>query len=237
MSPLDSSPRHTRKPPPNVTPPTAVHPVLLRPWVAILGGAAAGVVLAALVIVAWSYLGPDPGGAGRAASRPDTEVDVFRSPPGSAESMLVARAGPDAGGEPALAAGLFPGEEPARELASIVVVNRGEVEVFDIDLANTPLRARTDDTEWFELAAVAPAALEALDPNLALRFRGLGGEIDRRSIAPGTLRRFLLALPPGRRFSDVSVVQWGDRTLERGRIDVERLHEFRERSLTPPPSR
>ena len=213
------------------------HPVILRPWVAILGGAVAGVALAAAVIVAWSYLGPAPPGAGRAASRPDTLVDVFRLPAGAGESMLVARAGPDASGEPALSAGLFPGEEPVRELASVVVANLSEADSIDVDLAAEPLRACTDDADWFELSAVATATAHSLDPTLALRFRGLGGQLGAQSIAPGTLRRFLVALPPGRRFADVSVVQWGDRKLERDRIDVENLHAIRERPGVPAPRR
>ena len=64
-----------------MTPPPPVrdvHPVLLRPWVAIVGGAVAGVVLAAAVIVGWSYLGPAPAGSGRARLTPGPANALWR---------------------------------------------------------------------------------------------------------------------------------------------------------------
>jgi len=203
----------------------------------VLGGAVAGIALATAVIVAWSFLGPEPEDAGRAASRPDTLVSVFRLPRGAAYEMLLAPAGPDASGEPALSAGLFPGEQPPRELASVLVANTGALGDWEVDLGSPPVRAKASDASWFQLDAVEDAAVSGLDPGLALRFRGLGGGALRRSVAPGTLRRFLLVLPAGRRFADISVVQWGDRTLEPGQIDLERLHAFRERPADVPPAR
>jgi len=216
---------------------TDAHPAYLRPWVAILGGAVAGIALATAVILVWAYIGPVPDDAGHAASRPDTLVDVFRLPPGAAFEMIVTPAGPDARGEPALSAGLFPGEAPARELASVLVANTGARGDWDVDLVALPLRAHCDEAESFEMAAVDASVVDALPPQLALRFRGLGGRAGPSTVAPGTLRRFLLALPPGRTFSEVSVVQWGDQQLARARIDVEHLHAFRERPADVPPAR
>ncbi len=212
---------------------SADSPVLLRPWVAVAGGAFAGVALATAIIVGWSFLGPAPGDVGRAPSRPDTLIDVFRLAPGDAFEMLLAPAGPDARGEPALSATLFPDEEPARELASVLVANTGERDGWDVDLAAPQLRARAADASWFALTEIDDEAAARLGTALALRFRGIGGAPASRRVAPGSLRRFLVALPPGRRFADISVVQWGERELRRVRLDLEGLHAFRERPSPP----
>ena len=211
-----------------MTLPRDVHPVLVRPWVAVAGGAVAGVVLATAVIVGWGLVGARFRDVGQAAARPDTAVDVFRLPPGAAFEMLVAPAGPDAQGETEIAERLFPGEEPPRRLAAVLVANTGALGDWEVDLAAPPLRARFGGADWVDLAAVDAARTDALGPALALRFRSLGGVPGPRRIEPGTMRRFLLALPPGRTLEDASGVQWGDRVLRRESMDLESFHAFRE---------
>jgi len=204
-----------------------LHPVLLRPWVAVAGGAVAGILLATAVVVAWTLFGTDTGDPGHAAINPESSIDVYRLPQGAFE-MLVVPAGPDARGEELLSASLYPGEQPARAFASVLLANTGALGSWEVDLAATPLRARAGDA-WFDLSPVPPERLDGLSPVALLRLRSVGGDVASAHVEPGSLRRVLLALPAGRTFRDVSAVQWGDRPLERQQMDLERLHEFRDR--------
>jgi len=203
-------------------------PAHLRPWVAVAGGLAAGIALASVVVIGWSFVSSRRGRAGHAASRPDSSIGVFRLVAGESGELLVAPAGPDGSGEPALSAALFPDEKPPRHLASVLVANtRATGAEFEVDLASVPLRARSGgDEAWFNLEPLPHR--DGLSPTVALRLRSVGGSIQSVSVAPGNLRRFLVALPPGRTLSDVSVVQWGERLLERDRMDLETLHAYRE---------
>ena len=205
-------------------------PVLLRPWAAVAGGLVAGVVLATAVMIGWSLIRPHSRRAGHAASRPDSSLGVFRltADAGAGGELLVAPAGPDGTGELALSEALYPDEVPARAFASVLVANTNAAgDDFEVDLTAVPLRARSGtDAPWFELEPL-PAG-EGLSPTLALRLRSLGGTGGSVSVAPGTLRRFLVALPPGRKLADVLDVQWGERALVPDRMDLETLHAYRE---------
>ena len=202
--------------------------VHLRPWVAVAGGLVAGVVLAAVVVIGWSLLRGPKGVAGQAASRPDSRISVFRLRSDGPGEILLAPAGPDATGEPALSRALFPDETPARRFASVLVANTSAAGApFEVDLAAVPFRAEPrDGGSSFNLEPL-PKRL-GLSPTVSLRLRSLGGDVDSVRVSPGTLRRFLVALPPGRTLSDVSVVQWGERSLERALMDLETLHQYRE---------
>ena len=53
-------------------------------------------------------------------------------------------------------------------------------------------------------------------------------------LAPGALRQLLVVLPKSRKIEDVTDVQWGEVTLIRDRIDLERLRRFRADGAFPP---
>lgn len=203
-------------------------PVLLRPVTAVLGGLVAGVLLASAVVIGWSLIRTDSRRAGYAASRPDSRIGVFRLDGTGGGELLLAPAGPDGTGEPAISTALFPDEVPARELASVLVANTNVAgDAFEVDLASVPLRARAGtDQPWFDLQPIR--GRDDLAPTVALRLRTVGGTRGSVTVAPGKLSRLLVALPPGRQLSDVSDVQWGERPLLADRMDLETLHAYRE---------
>jgi hypothetical protein len=152
-------------------------------------------------------------------------VDLYRLPSGSDHEVFLVPSGPDAIGEPRLAASLFPDETPARELASVLVANVGRRGVFDLDLDETPLRGRTAGGPWEPICALAPDA--RLPEDLAVRFRALGGGVSKVRLDPGHFRRILVALPRARRLADLSDVELGEVSLVRDRLELERLRRFR----------
>ncbi len=211
--------------------PHDVHPVLLRPWAAVGGGIVAGIVVAAVAMVAWSlFLDGEPGDPGEPLSEPDRRVALFRLDPDAAHGMMVLPAGPDALGEPTLAERLFPDEQPRRRLASVLLTNVTAADVWEVDLASMPLRGRIAGEEWGSftpLDAIVGAA-DDLSATERLRLRSLGAELVRVRVDPGTLRRVLVALPKGRKLGEFTDVQWDGRQLARDELDLERLHRFRE---------
>lgn len=196
-----------------------------RTLAALATGAAAGLVVAAAALWTWTLLSPSRRGPDVPRRDVASAVDVFRLPSGGGRELVVVRAGPDAGGEPALSARLFPDEDPARELVSVVVANGAGGEPWTFDLKATPLRVRTGG-EWVPAESVAERA-PSLAPAEELRVRSLGGATAAVDVAPGTMRSLLVALPKARKMADVTDVQWGDVTLLRDRFDLERLRRFR----------
>ena len=199
-----------------------------RTWDAVATGAAAGLVVATAALWGWIWLRPGDGSAG--SGPPPREVAqataLFRMTHGGEHEMLLVTAGPDAAGEPALAKSLFAGEDPPRELASVVVANLSQSVPWDVDLRETPLRCRAGSDDWLTLESVGTAPPK-LEPAAELRLRALGGTGTAARLEPGSLRQFLVALPPSRKLDDLAVVQWGDVQLVRDRFDLERLRRFR----------
>lgn len=195
----------------------------IRPWPGIVYGAATGLLASALGIGAWMYLRARP--APLPPARETPQVDLFRLPSGFAREAMLVPAGPDAIGEPRLAARLFP--DGPRELVTLLLANVSAKDPWDVDLATEPLRCRAGDGPWEELALLdgAGARLPAADD---LRLRGLGAGSVRVRVDPGSLRQVLLALPPRRKFADLTDVQWGGAALTRDRLEVARLRRFRE---------
>jgi hypothetical protein len=159
-------------------------------------------------------------------------VDLFRLPSTERREMFLVPAGPDANGEPALAKALFPGEEPPRELAALLLANVSSDEPWAVDFDAKPLSCRRlDGDEWRPLTDLAPAVASAsprLGPSDLLRLRGLGAIGGKMTVEPRSMRRVLVALPPKCRLSDLSDVQWGDVPLLRDQLDLERVRRFRE---------
>lgn len=196
-----------------------------RTLAALATGAAAGLVVAAAALWTWTLLAPARRGPAVPPREIASAVDVFRLPSGGGRELVVVRAGPDATGETALSARLFPGEAPARELVSIVVANAAGGEPWTIDLAAAPLRVRAGGG-WEPAESVALRGTE-LPPAEELRLRSLGGATSAIDVAPGTMRSLLVALPKARKMSELTDVQWGDVNLLRDRFDLERLRRFR----------
>lgn len=200
-----------------------------RPWGAAAAGAALGLLLASAGIVVVELVS---GGAGRSAPVPDdvaSVVDLFRLPSGAARELFLVPAGPDASGEPRLSETLFPGEEPPRALAALLVANVGTRDAWDVDLAATPLRGRPSGGPWETLEPVGLPSGSGpnLPADVELRLRGIGGGVTAVRAEPGTLAQLLVALPRGRRIADLSDVQLGDVALVRDRLDLERVRRFR----------
>lgn len=196
-----------------------------RTLAALATGAAAGLVVAAAALWTWTLVAPARRGPEVPQREVASAVDVFRLPSGGGRELVVVRAGPDAGGEPALSARLFPGEDPERELVSIVVANGAGGELWTLDLHAAPLRVRAGG-DWFPAESVVERA-SALPPAEELRVRSLGGATSAVDVAPGTMRSLLVALPKARKMGDITDVQWGDVTLLKDRFDIERLRRFR----------
>jgi hypothetical protein len=156
-------------------------------------------------------------------------VDLFRLPPDRDREMLLVPAGPDANGEPSLAAALFPGETPPRELASLVLANVSPDESWTVDLETSPLSCRrSPDDAWQPLLGFAETGGAALSAADALRLRSLGNAPGRLVLEPGSMRRVLMALPARSRLAELSGVQWGTMPLQRDRLELERVRRFRE---------
>lgn len=191
-------------------------------------GLALGFVAASAGKLAWSTFGRKAAQATEGGRAVATLVDLFRLPPSAQREMFLVPSGPDANGEPSLAAALFPGEEPPRELASLLVANVSADEPWTLDLDAEPLRCRRAGADsWEPLRGLDPAKAK-LDPADLLRLRGLGGGGARITVEPRSLRRVLMALPPRCRIGDLSDVQWGGTALVRDRLDLERVRRFRE---------
>lgn len=197
-------------------------------WVAVTSGLALGFAAASAGKFAWNRYGRKSAQAAGPARDVAALVDLFRLPSGAHREMFLVPSGPDANGEPALAASLFPGEEPPRELASLLVANVSADEPWTIDLESSPLTCRRSGAvTWETLHGIDPGAAK-LDPAAMLRLRGLGGAPTRITLEPRTLRRVLMALPPKCRIEDLSDVQWGTTPLVRDQLDLERVRRFRE---------
>jgi hypothetical protein len=190
---------------------------------AILLGAATGLLAAALGVGVWTYLRTRP--PVLPPARESARVDLFRLPSAGAREALLVPAGPDATGEPRLAAALFPAA--LRELVTLVVANVSASEPWDVDLVAEPLRCRSGDGPWEDLARL-DRGLPALDPVDDLRLRALGAREAQVRVEPGSLRQVLLAMPPGRKLADLTDVQWGTTALTRDSLELARLRRFRE---------
>lgn len=195
-------------------------------WGAVLLGASSGLLVAALAIAVYSWWGGRPP-ADLPPHHDTAAIDLFRLPWGGEREAILVPAGPDAIGEPLLAASLFPGESPPRELASLVVANVGREGAWDVDLVREPLRCRAGGGDWEPLGLLDGVGERARGAD-RLRLRALGGEATAVSVAPGTLVRLLVALPPRRKLADLTDVEWGGRPLTRDRLDLERVRRFRE---------
>jgi hypothetical protein len=196
----------------------------------VLGGLALGFLAAAGGSGAWRLFGPQAADEVVTARPAPERVRLFRLTADADRAALLVPAGPDETGEPRLAAALFPGEDPARELASLLFANVSPDRAWDVDLATRPVRCRgAGDAEWRVLTGAAERGAQGrLDPADALRLRALGGTETRLVVEPHSVRRVLVALPPGRRMEDLSDVQWGDAPFVRDELDLERLRRFRE---------
>ena len=197
-------------------------------WVAVTGGAALGLLGAFGGTVAWRAFGRRGGPVGD-PREVATQVDLFRLPCGAHREMFLGPAGPDANGEPALANALFPGEDPPRELASLLLANVSPDEVWTLDLTNAPLSCRrSSGAAWEPLCGFDAQRAAGLDPAQALRLRGLGAGCVKVTLEPRSLLRLLVALPANCRIADLSDVQWGTTPLVRDQLDLERIRRFRE---------
>jgi hypothetical protein len=195
-------------------------------WLAVATGAALGLAFATGGVAAWNAYVRSRRGGGTGVREVAAMVDLFRLPPSRDREMLLVPAGPDANGEPSLARALFPGEEPPRELASLLLANVSPDEAWTVDRVASPLSCRGSETDaWLPLAGVGG---ESLSPAEALRLRSLGGPPERLVVEPGSMRRVLMALPANSRLPDLSGVQWGDMPLVRDRLELERVRRFRE---------
>ena len=195
-----------------------------RPWVAVAFGTSTGLLAAAVGVTAWSVWK----GSTKTvlpAPREAAQIESFRLPSGGAREAMLVPAGPDATGEPRLAERLFAGDA-RRELVSFVFANVSPRDAWDVDLAASPPRCRSGTGDWQPLELLAgPFDLPAAD---ALRLRSLGAGDGRLHLEPGTLREVLLALPTGRKMSDLTDVEWDGRPLTPDRLDLERVRRFRE---------
>jgi len=197
-------------------------------WLAVAAGAGLGFFAAFLAAGAWNAFGRRDAVAPGVERTAPPQVDLFRLPSKANREMVLVPAGPDASGEPRLAAALFPNENPPRELAALLLANVSPDEPWLVDLDAAPLACRrADDAAWTPLA---PLALDASSLTAAerLRLRGLGAVGGKLTVEPRSLRQVLLALPPNCRLGDLSGVQWGDMKLERDRLDLTRVRRFRE---------
>jgi len=194
-----------------------------HPWAAVLLGASTGFLAAALGIGLWTFVHSHRDDL--PPRREVAQIDLFRLPSGATHEAMLVPAGPDATGEPRLAAALFPGGP--RELVTLLVANVSPTEPWDVDLVGEPLRCRSGTGAWETIEPLTGRAA-GLPPADGLRLRSLGSEAAQARLEPGSLRPFLLALPDGRRLSDLTDVQWGDRPLTRDRLGLERLRRFRE---------
>jgi hypothetical protein len=200
----------------------------IRTWMAVSGGLVLGFAAALAGRWAFTTFGD------RVQSVPDTcevasEVDLFRLPSGASREMFLVPAGPDANGEPALARALYPGEEPPRELASLLLANVSADEPWPVDFEQRPLACRRDAAgAWTPLERLSSASGTRLAPAELLRLRSLGADASRLVVEPRSLRRVLVALPPKCRIGDLSGVQWGETPLVRDKLALERIRLFRE---------
>lgn len=197
-------------------------------WAAVAGGAALGLLAALGGSLAWKFVS-------RRAAQPAAgrdvagQVDLFRLPPSAHREMFLVPAGPDANGEPALAKALFPGEDPPRELASLLLANVSPDEPWTVDFEADPLSCRRGGAAWETLRGLgAPSAPPGLAAPDLLRLRSLGTSETKLVVGPKSLRRVLVALPPKCRIADLSDVQWGTTALVRDQLGLERIRRFRE---------
>jgi hypothetical protein len=197
-------------------------------WAAVLAGAALGLLAAFGGSLAWNSLARRSAAAPGAAHEVANRVDLFRLPPSAHREMFLVPAGPDANGEPSLAKALFPGEDPPRELASLLLANVSPDEPWTVDLEAQPLACRRSGSGWEPLRGPAPSAATRLAAPDLLRLRSLGSAGGRVVVEPRTMRRVLVALPPNCRIADLSDVQWGTTPLVRDQLDLERIRRFRE---------
>ena len=198
-------------------------------WAAVATGVLLGLAAAAAGIAAWNAFGRRAAVPSEDARQVAAQVELFRLPPGAHREMFLVPAGPDANGEPALARALFPGEEPPRELASLLLANVSPDEPWTVDLAATPLACRRHATAaWETLGGLGASEASMLGEADRLRLRSLGSAGQTVTVEPRSLRRILFALPPKCRIADLSGVQWGTTPLVRDQLDLERVRRFRE---------
>jgi hypothetical protein len=198
-------------------------------WTAVAAGLAMGFAAATLATLGWDALsrrGREPPQAPREVA---SRVDLFRLPSGGTREMFLVPAGPDANGEPALARSLFPGEDPPRSLATLLVANVAPEEPWTIDLDATPLACRrSEDGAWEPLRGLDAADGRELSAAERLRLRSLGATGGRLVVEARSLRQVLLVLPPRCTMSDLVGVQWGRTPLVRDALELERIRRFRE---------
>jgi hypothetical protein len=201
--------------------------VAARSWIAVCVGLLLGFVAALAGTQAWNLFG---GGRDVAAvpRRTSAAIDLFRLTSGGDREMVLVPAGADADGEPALSRALFPGEEPPRDLATLLLANLSPNAPWQVDLAADPLACRAGDADWTPLQRVGPDVAKELAPPALLRLRALSAAGSVVVVEPASLRRVLYALPANRRFGQLSDVQWGKTKLARDRLDLERIRHFRE---------
>jgi len=197
-------------------------------WRSVAVGIGLGILAAVLVTLGIrEYLRTRP-----RAEQPMAEtaaaVALFRLPAGGDHELYLVPAGPDGSGEVALSEALFPGEEPRRELASLLLANISREDDWDVDLDAMALACRVDDgDEWTPLEVLSKPP-ETLDPAHRLRLRSLGAGTRRVHLGPRSMKRVLFALPARRQFEQLSGVQWGGLPLRQDRLEVERLRRIHE---------
>ena len=208
---------------------TAGRPGRATMWTAVAAGLAMGFAAATLATLGWDALrrrGSEPSVPPREVA---SRVDLFRLPSGGPREMFLVPAGPDANGEPALARSLFPGEEPPRTLATLLVANVAPEEAWTLDLEATPLACRRSaDGAWEPLLGLDARDGGTLSAAERLRLRSLGATGKRVVVEARSLRQVLMALPPRCTISDLSAVQWGRTPLVRDALELERIRRFRE---------
>lgn len=198
-------------------------------WTAVTAGLAMGLVAATLATLGWEAL--------RRRSRESIEVprevasrvELFRLPSDGMREMFLVPAGPDANGEPALARSLFPGEDPPRTLATLLLANVAATDAWTLDFDETPLACRRSaEGAWEPLTGLRTEHGGALSPAERVRLRSLGATGSKVVVQAKSLRRVLMALPPQCTMSDLVGVQWGRTPLVRDALELERVRRFRE---------
>jgi hypothetical protein len=198
-------------------------------WTAVVAGLAMGLVAATLATLGWEALRRRGRDAAQEPREVASRVDLFRLPSGGTREMFLVPAGPDANGEAALARSLFPGEDPPRALATLLLANVAPEEPWTLDLDATPFACRrSEDGAWEPLRGLGAEDAGALSPAERVRLRSLGATGTKVVVEAKSLRRLLIALPPRCTISDLSGVQWGRTPLVRDSLELERIRRFRE---------
>lgn len=207
----------------------SVRPGRSTVWTAVLAGLAMGFAAASVATLGWEALRRRSADAADGPREVASRVDLFRLPSGGKREMFLVPAGPDANGEPALARSLFPGEDPPRALATLLVANVAPEEPWTLDLAATPLACRRSaGGAWEPLRELGVTDGDALSAAERLRLRSLGATGAKVVVEAKSLRQVLMALPPRCTIADLTDVQWGETPLVRDALELERIRRFRE---------